>query len=447
MIQKIINKIAQTEIVKNISILASGVVIGYAINMMLLPVISRVYTPAELGRYDLIVSVGNVLVTLVCLALMIAIMVPNEDETAIKICKIINIASVFGASIFAIVSILLSSYYRFFESEINYNIECLLLAIYVWSYNQQGLFYAYVNRKKMYKVLFWNPIIAAITNSAFSILFGYFGWGATGYLLGTIASYMICILHMRVKVNPYEGQHSIEELWMTLKNYKSYPLVQLPANMILTVSTQIPIQFLGRIFGVAALGGYTMACKILSVPVSLLATPVNRVYYREAAERNNRGENIGRFCFSIIEKNIKIAIIPIGALIIFGEPILTFVLGRSWKVAGTYISILGILYLFKYCSSCISGTLVIIQKQKVALTCSVWMVIHYTLSFLLAMVLGFNLIQTVIFYMIADCIYNFVLILLTLYYSGFSIKKYLLFIIKYILGSAAIIYGIYFMIW
>lgn len=160
MIQKIINKIAQTEIVKNIAILASGVVIGYAINMMLLPVISRVYTPAELGRYDLIVSVGNVLVTLVCLALMIAIMVPNEDETAIKICKIINIASVFGASIFAIVSILLSSYHRFFESEINYNIECLLLAIYVWSYNQQGLFYAYVNRKKMYKVLFWNPIIA-----------------------------------------------------------------------------------------------------------------------------------------------------------------------------------------------------------------------------------------------------------------------------------------------
>ena len=410
MIQKIINKIAQTEIVKNIAILASGVVIGYAINMMLLPVISRVYTPAELGRYDLIVSVGNVLVTLVCLALMIAIMVPNEDETAIKICKIINIASVFGASIFAIVSILLSSYYRFFESEINYNIECLLLAIYVWSYNQQGLFYAYVNRKKMYKVLFWNPIIAAITNSAFSILFGYFGWGATGYLLGTIASYMICILHMRVKVNPYEGQHSIEELWMTLKNYKSYPLVQLPANMILTVSTQLPIQFLGRIFGVAALGGYNTNVKIGS-------------------------------------PNIKIAIIPIGALIIFGEPILTFVLGRSWKVAGTYISILGILYLFKYCSSCISGTLVIIQKQKVALTCSVWMVIHYTLSFLLAMVLGFNLIQTVIFYMIADCIYNFVLILLTLYYSGFSIKKYLLFIIKYILGSAAIIYGIYFMIW
>lgn len=444
MIRKYIKKIKETDLIKNIAILASGAVIGYMINMLLLPIVGRIYTPSQLGEYDLVISIGSILVTFVCLALMIAIMVPEKDETAVRICKIINWTTIFCSAMFVLTAFLISPFYKFFDISIDYKTGCVLLAVYVWTYNQQGLYYAFVNRKKLYKVLFWNPILAAVTNSGFSVLFGFAGWGTIGYLMGTILSYVICVIHMRAKVNPFEGRHSIHELWLTLREYKTYPLVQLPANMILTISTQIPIQFLGRMFSTAALGGYSMACKILSVPVSLLATPVNRVYYREAAEKKNRGEDIGSFCFSIIEKNIKMAILPIGILILFGEKIISLFLGEKWRIAGTYIAILGILYLLKYCSSCISGTLVIIRKQKVALVCSVWMIIHYSTAFAIAGILNFSLIYTIIFYAIADSIFNFGQILLTLYYAGFSIKKYLIFIVKYILGSALVIYGLYF---
>lgn len=435
-----------SEVVKNMAVLASGVVLGYGINMALLPIIGRLYSPAQLGEYDLVLSIGNIIISLVSLALIIAIMIPREDEEAVKICKVINASTNILLAAFVVLNLIISPYYKLFDISINYYLACGILVLYVWAYNQQNLYYAFVNRKKKYKVLFWNPILAAIMNSGLSIIFGLFHWGTVGYLLGTISSYVACIIHMRKHVNPFCGKHSASILWETLKKYKVYPLVQLPANMVSTVSAQIPIQFLGRMFSTTALGGYTMACKLLSVPVSLLATPVNRVYYREAAEKHAKGEMIGDFCFNIIEKNIKLAILPIGILVVFGKEIATLFLGQTWSVSGTYISILGILYLLKYCSACVSGTFIILGKQKTALFCSIWLLFQYTTCFVIANSLNMTVVQTIIFYAVLDGIYNFVNLLLCMIYAKFSIKKYMIFVLKYIVGSAIIIWGIYFLI-
>ncbi len=446
MINDYINKIKNSELVKNIAVLASGVVIGYVINMILLPILGRIYTPTQLGEYDLVLSVGNIIVSFVSLALMIAIMLPEEDEVAVRICKIIRLSTFFFLTIFCIVIYLIEPYYKLFEVSTNYYILCLLLAAYIWFYNQQNIYYAYVNRNKLYRVLFWNPILAAITNSGFSIIFGFLGWKTVGYLLGTILSYWVCIIHMKTKVNPFIGRHSMGELWRTLKQYKVYPLIQLPTNMISTVSAQIPIQFLGRMFSTAALGGYTMACKLLSVPVSLLATPVNRVYYKEAIDKKNKGEHIGKFCFDIIEKNIKIAIIPIAILVILGREIVTLFLGHAWEVSGIYITAMGVLYLLKYCTACVSGTFVILEKQKVSLVCSIGQMLLYLACFVFANILTLSVIETIILYTVLDGIYNVLNILLCMYFGKYSLKNFFVFVLKYIVGSAIVVYSIYFAI-
>ena len=56
MIRILVDKIKNTEFVKNIVTLASGVIIAAAINAFGLPFLSRVYTSAQIGEYDLIIS-------------------------------------------------------------------------------------------------------------------------------------------------------------------------------------------------------------------------------------------------------------------------------------------------------------------------------------------------------------------------------------------------------
>lgn len=444
MIKKYIDKLKSTEIVKNIIVLVSGVVIGYGINMILLPIVSRVYSPEVLGEYDLITSNGNIIATLVCLALVVAIMTPRKDEEAIRICKLIRVSSILFTAITFLILLVAAKQIKIFDVKMNYVFALLLLSLYVILFNEQNIFYAYTNRKKKYKVLFWNPIFSALINSGGSIILGLLWGGTISYMAGTLLSYLACILHMRANVNPYEGKINLQELKQTLNRYKVYPKVQLPANMVSIVSGQLPIQFLGHVFGTAALGGYTMACKILSIPVTLLATPINRVYYKEAAEKYSKGEQIGSFCFDMIEKNIKIAIIPIGILIIAGQKIVPFFLGKDWEIAGIYISALGMLYLLKYCSSCVSGTFVIIEKQSVALICSICSLVMYICSFIIASILNLNVVQTIVLYAIFDGLYNLLNLFLCVFYTGYSMKNYFVFLLKYIVGSMFFIYAVYF---
>ena len=56
-----------------------------------------------------------------------------------------------------------------------------------------------------------------------------------------------------------------------IKKYRNYPIVQLPANFVELLALQLPIQFFGHVYSTEILGGYRMACKLLSMPVSLLA--------------------------------------------------------------------------------------------------------------------------------------------------------------------------------
>lgn len=176
------------------------------------------------------------------------------------------------------------------------------MATYLFFFNMQSLYYSYTNRGKRYRVLFWNPILQNVTNVGFSVALGLDGKGTAGYLIGTIAAYAVCCVHMGIHVHPFREKVDFAEWKNRIVEYKEIVLIQMPANLISQAGNEIPTQFLGRVFGSALLGGYAMANRILSIPLSLLSVPINRVVYQTMAEKVNKNEDVGRFCFGVVEK-------------------------------------------------------------------------------------------------------------------------------------------------
>lgn len=433
----------RTDIVKNIAILVSGTIAGYFINFVLLPLISRVYSPMEIGEYDLIISTGTFVLDAIGLGLLIAIMLPKENKKAKNICSIMLVSNLFFLVLLGILFGGVFRKYELYHVSFNYLLSLFLLGTYLLTYNVQNIYYSFINREKNYKILFWNPILSAIANNAFSILFGLLGWGTAGYLLGTILSYILCIIYMSRQVCPFRRRLSISELKQTLIQYKEIPLIQLPANIISTISTVIPIQFFGRIFGTEMLGGYSMACKILSAPIALLATPVNRVIYRSIIEKKNANQNVGEFCFQVIEKNIKIAVFPIAVLIIGGKYIVAFVLGPQWENVSFYLSVLGFLYLLTFCSGCLSGTFVALGRQKISLLLSFIAILKCVITFGIIQIFHLPIEIAIVLYAVSESLYHIFNLYLCVIVTHFSKRKFGIFIIKYILGSSVIVYGLY----
>jgi len=245
---------------------------------------------------------------------------------------------------------------------------------------------------------------------------------------------------MRRYVNPFSGKFKMANLKRALIKYKKIPLVQMPSNLIQTIATQIPNQYLGRMFSTSILGGYTMATRLLYVPVSLLAGPVNRVYYRNLAQRIETNDKPGEFAFGLLEKNIKVAILPIAVFMLFGEYIVVLVLGKDWSASGTYITILGIVFLLMNCSSCLSGTFVAAGKQRLSFLAACITLAVNGICFGISYAFKLSVINTIIIYALfaaADQIKSLVLCMYSLNYPLSNLWKFLL---KYIGSCALVVY-------
>lgn len=447
MIIKILrNKIGAHQFLKNVVVLASGNILGYAINLLSLPIISRIYMPGELGEYDLIISSGRFAMDFIGLGLMIVIMLPEEDKKARQICQLIRVLNLsFLCLLFGILSGIQGKY-RLFQVSMPYTTALLLLALYMFSYNMQSLYYSYANRCKEYGVLFWTPLLLAVTNVGVSIVLGLLKLGVLGYLIGTISSYVICCIYMQIYVKPFKEKASIKEWVKRLKEYKEIPLVQMPANVISQIGNEIPTQYLGRMFGSTMLGGYSMATRILNVPISLLSVPINKVVYQAMAEKRNKNESVGEFLFQLLDKYIKIAILPVGAVIILGEWLIPFVLGTSWRAAGQYIVVLGAMSLLKFCSSCVSGTFVLMGRQKISLLMSFVNLAKLGICFGGSYYLQLDLFGTIIFYAATEFIYQLLNLTLCVYCTDYSMKKFMIFVLKYLIGGNVVIYLMYFLV-
>lgn len=438
-IKRLVQNIFHGDFSKSVSMIASGHILGYAINTLTLPIISRVYTTKQLGEYDLIVSSATIYFSILVLGMITAIMLPSEDDDARNICKLLTVTTCLGATIALIILIIIEPGFHLFNISQNYFVACIFLWGYSICFNLQAIFFAFTNRLKQYKILFLQPIIYSGVNVVLSLLFGIFDLGALGYLLGTILGYVCSILIMYIYSNPLKGGVEWTSLKSTLIRYKSFPLIQMPSNFISTLCNQLPVQFFGRIYGTTVLGGYTMARKILSLPVSLLASPINNTYYRTAAEKMRRGEKVGEFAFHLIKTNIRIACIPVLILMIFGSFICKLILGDQWEVAGQYMSVIGVYYLISFCSTCISGTLILADKKPVSLISVIVKLVGDIFVFFVAVALELSFMRTLLLFTIVETLFEVIIIGLCLYYTGLRIRKYLRLIVFYVV----LIYLIY----
>lgn len=186
MVKQWINRIKKSSFIKSVLSLSSGGLIGQVILTLSTPVIGRIYTASDMGDYTLIVSNANIIIAVSVLGMLTVFMLPKEDTEARELCRLVTLCSLIICSICVVFLYLISPYWKLLNTEgVSYSVALIVLWIYVTSYIINNICYAYANRLKLYKVLFWNPIISAVVNMGLSILFGIMGLGFIGY---TVAS-------------------------------------------------------------------------------------------------------------------------------------------------------------------------------------------------------------------------------------------------------------------
>lgn len=372
---------------RNVIILMTGTTLAQAIPIAISPILTRLYSPEEFGRFALYMAVAAIASVLVTGRYELAILLPRRDKDALHITALAMTLSTLISAVLLLVVLFFAQPIAALLGDAALApwlywvpISTLLLGMY------QSLNY-WSNRKAHYKRLAISRTVQSSSAALTQLGSGYAGSGALGLVGGQITgqvlatSVLACQIwredHGRIRaLRPLRG-------WSLAKKYINFPKYLIVAHGFNTASSQMPVLLLSVLFNTAAGGFFTLTQRVMAAPMALVARALGEVFRQEASQAYiYQGQ-----CKSIYQKTftrlLLISVVPFSTFFFVAPVLFVWVFGEQWRVAGEYAQILTPMAFLQFITSPLSSMDTIAEKQKIDLVWQIGLLVLVAASFFL----------------------------------------------------------------
>jgi O-antigen/teichoic acid export membrane protein len=380
-----INRITQSEYIKNIAIVFSGTVIAQIISILLSPILSRLYDPNDFGIYALAMSIGVCIAAVVSSQYNNGIMLEEENNNA-KLVVILStlITILISLVLLAILAIIIFGFQFSFLEKVES--AWILLPLYVFFSGVISSLNYWNNRNKQYKVISKGRVISTIVTIA-SQIFLAFIFQVTplflllGLVLGQFCSFMYLVFSTSDLYKGLFENFFIVNVKSVALKHKRFLIFTSFSDLLDIFLLQLPIFILTKLVGTTQTGQFAFSNRLLAMPIRFVSSSVGEVFRQRAINENTQNGN----CFNVFMKTFKglflISILPFMVLFIFAPDIFAFVFGEVWREAGVFTRIMVPMFFFKFTVSPLTYIYYISGKQKEDFILHILMLVLIVVSF------------------------------------------------------------------
>tara|TARA_B100001093_G_scaffold376613_1_gene361787 strand:- start:1529 stop:2764 length:1236 start_codon:yes stop_codon:yes gene_type:complete len=318
------------QFLKNISVLVAGTSLAQSFTILASPVLSRLYTPEQFGQFGtFIVSVG-LLSTIAALSYEMAIVKQSKSLKANQIFQIcLFIAFSTSSAIF-----LLASMFGFLIEIPFANLVPIAMLLYAVN----NAIYSLLNRYELYPLLAKAQILRSSSIVSLQVIFGYLSFTYYGLVLAAIVAALITCIYGYIQfIGIYKiGRFpSIKTTKILLTENIDFARYGVPQNLMSYVSANSPVFILSFYFGLAVVGSYFFAMKLVQIPANFFGAAIKRVFYRRAEVLKSDLELLLKLYIRMTSL-MTIMIVPVMIFWFFNaEKIFPLIFGEGWDSAAT----------------------------------------------------------------------------------------------------------------
>ena len=397
--------------------LSMGRILSQVIPLVVTPLLTRLYTPADFGIFATFLSLVTIISLISNGRYNLAITLPKKLNKATEL-VIVCLIGVVATSLFSLLLFL-----SFRTDILNWlsltgkDSLAFLIPIGIFIVASIESVYYWLLRRRDYKFLSKNFIIQTGVTTLLKLGFAFLYWGWFGlvfaYVLGALLSLILLVIRFLKNSDFINVIKSIKrkDLLNTAREYREFPMLSMPADGINSFANHLPNILLNSLFGSSIAGFYSVTHRVLGLPVSFISSAMTDVY-RERASADFREKGDSRKIFLATLKYLTIFSIPIFVfLFLFAPTIVPFLLGNQWAEVGEYIRILTPLFFFRFIASPLSSTLYINKKQKHLLLWQIGLLVCTVASFYIGNMLGSANLSLTIFSVSYSVMYVILIIL------------------------------------
>lgn len=377
----------------NIYKMVSGTTSAQFIQLLAVPILSRIYNPADFGVYALFTALSGLLAVLATGRYEIAIFIPTDNEEALHIALLSIIVSILSSILVMLLLLIVRKpLVTIFEipylSNLFIGASVLLMAM----IGIHQSFVCWLGRKKEYKLISINLILRVILCNLAAILLSMQVIIPCGLIIGNvigqfIATASLCLVSKNDILKHISG-FDIQKIRYISHKYKYFAFFSVPSEFARSLILAIPTWIIGALFGHDILGNYSQVQRVLYAPLSTAGYAVADVYRQQAAADWNVYGNCSKIYIELF-KLVLVIFTPIYLLIwLFAPEIIPLILGKQWGLAGAFSRILVPLAFLSFLAAIFGRTTTIANKLREDAIWQIVILIVVTASLLLSSHLG-----------------------------------------------------------
>ncbi|SPO65733.1 Polysaccharide biosynthesis protein [Pseudomonas sp. JV241A] len=346
----------------------SGAVLGQAILLLALPLLTRIYSPEDFNTLAVYVAIVGIFAGAICLRFDIAISIPDSEEESRKLLLL----AIFCAALLSLL-VSLGVWLAGDVFDIDYGLDnglfAALVGVGLFAIGAFNSFQVWYIKSRQFMTISFVRFAQALVSVLVQIGIGLGGAKAVGLLIGYIASSGLgsfAFMLSFFRRNAFTDLLSVREIRALFRRYGRFPKYSALESLANEGASQLPVLLIAFLLGGAEAGFLMLAMRVLQAPIGLVGNAVSQVYLSRAPEAERKGELAG---FSL-EMLTRLAKIGIGPLILGGVLAPTafpIIFGEEWARAGELISWMTPWFILQFLVSPVSMSLHVKGRQDAAL--------------------------------------------------------------------------------
>jgi O-antigen/teichoic acid export membrane protein len=325
---------------RNTAVLATGTAVAQAIGIMVTPIMSRLFKPADYGLLALFAAVSAIIATIITLRYEIRVLLPEKEDDAKRIVMlVVALALALGGTLLVASLFVPKSVRQWLGiSSLGSWLTVAIAASMITSVI--GVISNWLNRRAEYTKMATLRITQALLAAACGLAAGFLSI-SNGLLYAQIVALSLGLcLSLYFGMSALKASVSFPEMKELAKAHRASPVYLLPTALLDVFSSQLPIFLITAWFSSELTGQYRMAHSLLALPGAIVGQAIAQVFFQRISGLWPDPVATRTLMIRTWKTLALIGCAPLVVTMLFGEPLFRLVLGPSWSEAGQIAMIL-----------------------------------------------------------------------------------------------------------
>jgi O-antigen/teichoic acid export membrane protein len=383
----------------NVSVMLVGTIIGQAASLVLQPILTRMYTPAQFGYLSVYGAVLSIFGVVASLGLEVAIPISLQDDECVNLLALNGLVLTCTTTLVALFAWLVPTH----------TLDVLLvgsLAHYRWllpiGFACMGGYYIMLGvatRAGSFREIARTRISQGTSGPASQILLGLAGMGTPGLVLGyvlgqssgTLLLFSQCVLRQRAWLRNV----SWRGIATVARRYMNFPLVTSWSRVLDNAGGGLVLFLLFSACYSSDIAGFMYICdRVIGRPLMIVSTSLLQVFTGEAGRAVTQDPVLLRRRFyQVVPRQFLLAAVWVIVVNLIAAWAFPLFFGPRWAAAVPYLRALSVAYLIGAVLHPVSTTLQILEHQ---VTAAIWQIFRLVLVIAAVIVArrdGFSAVQ------------------------------------------------------